>query len=63
MSYRVIIADDERKILQLIKVLGHWEEHQIEIIDECHDGLGTLESIRRNRPDFVISGLTKLAAV
>lgn len=57
VSYRVIIADDERKILQLIRVLGHWEEYQIEIVDECHDGRSTLGSIRRNRPDFVISDI------
>ncbi len=57
MSYRVIIADDERKILQLIRVLGHWEEYRIEIVDECRDGRSTLESIRRNRPDFVISDI------
>ncbi len=57
MSYRVIIADDEPKLLQLIKILGHWEQYDIEIVDECRDGLQTLESIRRHRPDFVLSDI------
>ncbi len=57
MNYRVIIADDETKILQLIRLLGKWDEYGIEIVDECHDGRATLESIKRNRPDFVISDI------
>ena len=47
MNYRVIIADDETKILQLIRLLGKWDEYGIEIVDECHDGRATLESIKR----------------
>lgn len=57
LSYRVIIADDEPKILQLIKLLGHWDEYDVEIIDECYDGKQTLESIRKHKPDFVISDI------
>ena len=57
MNYRVIIADDETKILQLIRLLGKWDEYGIEIVDECHDGRATLENIKRNRPDFVISDI------
>jgi hypothetical protein len=38
MGYRVIIADDEPKIIELIRQLGHWEELEIEIIEECHTG-------------------------
>lgn len=57
MGYRVIIADDEPKILQLIKMLGHWQEYDIEIVDECHDGLQTLKSIQEHRPDFVLSDI------
>lgn len=57
MSYRVIIADDEPKIIQLIKMLGNWDEYGIEIVDECHDGRETLRSIYKNKPDFVISDI------
>ncbi len=57
MGYRVIITDDEPKVLQLVKLLGHWEQYGIEIVDECHDGQAALESIKRNRPDFVLSDI------
>lgn len=57
MGYRMLIADDEKMIIQLIRQLGHWEELGIEIIDECYDGEDALESILRNRPDFVLSDI------
>lgn len=57
MSYRVVIADDERKVLQLIRALGNWEKYDIEIVDECGDGHSTLESILKHRPDFVLSDI------
>jgi len=57
MKYRIIIADDEKKIIQLIKQLGHWDELGIEIIDECHDGKSALNSILLNKPDIVLSDI------
>lgn len=57
MGYRLIIADDEPKIIQLIRQLGHFGELGIEIIDECHTGQEAYESIVRNRPDFVLSDI------
>lgn len=57
MSYRVIIADDEPKIIQLIRLLGQWDKYDIEIVDECHDGMSALESIKKHRPDFVLSDI------
>jgi two-component system response regulator YesN len=57
LSYKAIIADDEPKLIQLIKLLGKWEELDIEIVDECLDGRTALESIKRNRPDFVLSDI------
>ncbi len=57
MGYRLIIADDEKKIIQLIKQLGHWNTLEIEIIDECYNGEQALESIIANRPDFVLSDI------
>lgn len=57
MGYRIIIADDERKIMQLIKQLGHWDKFGIEIVDECHDGKETLMSILKNKPDLVMTDI------
>jgi two-component system response regulator YesN len=57
MGYRVIIADDEPKIIELIRQLGHWEELEIEIIEECHTGRQAYESIIEKCPDFVLSDI------
>lgn len=57
MGYRMIIADDEKMIIQLIRQLGHWKDLDIEIIDECYDGEEALESILANQPDFVLSDI------
>ncbi len=57
MGYRLIIADDEPKIIQLIRQLGHFGEMGIEIVDECHTGQEAFESIVKNRPDFVLSDI------
>lgn len=57
MKYRLIIADDESKIIQLIKQLGHWEELNIEIVDECSNGRAAYESICKNKPDLVLSDI------
>lgn len=57
VKYRVIIVDDEPKIVQLIKTLGHWEQYEIEIIDECLDGSKALQSIIDNKPDLVLSDI------
>jgi len=55
--YRAVIADDEPKIIELIRKLGRFEEMGIEIIDECHDGVSALQSIIKNNPDLVISDI------
>lgn len=57
MSYKAIIADDEPKIIQLIRLLGKWETYDIEIVDECHDGRAALESIKKHSPDLVLSDI------
>lgn len=57
MKYKLVIADDESKIIQLIKQLGHWEELNIEIVDECTNGRTAYESIREKKPDLVLSDI------
>ena len=42
----MIIADDEKMLIQLVRKLGHFEQLGIEIIDECYDGESALEFIR-----------------
>ena len=57
MKYRVVIADDEAKIIRLIEELGQWGSLGIEIVDTCTTGSAALESILRLRPDFVLSDI------
>mgnify|MGYP002859052876 FL=1 len=57
MGYRMIIADDESMLIELIKRLGKFTEYGIEIVDECYDGEATYESIVTNRPDFVLTDI------
>ncbi len=54
---KAVIADDEPKIIQLIRLLGDWEKYGIEIVDECHDGISALTSIRKHKPDLVLSDI------
>lgn len=57
MKYSAIIADDEPKIILLIRQLGHFEELGIEIVDECRNGKEAYESILKHHPDFVLSDI------
>ncbi len=57
MKYKILIVDDERKILDLIKKLGHWQELSIEIVDECNNGETALKSILLHQPDIVLSDI------
>ena len=43
--YKVLIADDEPKVSQLIKNLIMWEALGIELIGIAHDGRQALELI------------------
>ena len=55
--YRIIIADDENKVCQLIRLLGDWERLQIEIVAVCNDGEDALEKIHKLRPDIVLTDI------
>lgn len=57
MGYRLLIADDEKKIIQLIKELGHWDKLGIEIVAECQEGWEALEKISELRPDIVLTDI------
>lgn len=54
MAYKLIIADDEPKLIDLIRLLGHWKELEIEIIDECKNGKEALNSIIQHEPDIAL---------
>lgn len=53
--YKVIIADDEPKVSQLIKNLIDWEALNLEHAATAHDGYEALELIKKHNPDIVIT--------
>ena len=54
---RVIIADDEPKVLLLIKNLIRWEELGLELVATANDGISALELIEELHPDIVITDI------
>lgn len=57
MKYRILIADDEVKIIQLIQKLGHWEELDMEIVAVCDDGEDAYCAILKLKPDIVLTDI------
>ncbi|HHW01235.1 MAG TPA: response regulator [Thermoanaerobacterales bacterium] len=54
---KVIIADDEEKVCQLIYHLIDWKSVDMEIVGVAHNGIETLELIKTLRPDLVITDI------
>ena len=46
MGMKVLIADDEEKICQLIVHLVDWESLDMEVVAVTHNGIEALEAIR-----------------
>lgn len=55
--YKVIIADDEPKVAQLVKNLIQWEDLGLEHVATAQDGIAALELIKEHRPDIVITDI------
>lgn len=54
---KVIVADDEEKICQLILKLVDWESLGMEVVGTAANGLEALEKIRQLVPDVVITDI------
>ncbi len=54
---KVLIADDEKKVCQLLHMLVDWEELGMEVIGMVHNGCDALEMIKEKRPDIVITDI------
>ncbi len=54
---KVIIADDEPKICQLIIKLIDWEELNMTLVATANNGVTTLELIKEKSPDIVITDI------
>lgn len=54
---KVVIADDEEKICQLIYKLVDWEEMDMQVEAVVHNGIEALEAIREYQPDIIITDI------
>lgn len=54
---RVIIADDEQKVCQLIYDLVPWENYGMTVVGMAYNGLDTLDLIKKQAPDLVITDI------
>ena len=57
MLLKVIIADDEDKVCQLIYGLIDWESLGMEVIGIAHNGLEALEMVKALEPDLMITDI------
>ncbi|MCE5344540.1 MAG: helix-turn-helix domain-containing protein [Eubacteriales bacterium] len=54
---RVLIADDEERICQLIQALGEWQRLKLEVVGTSSNGPDTLSLIRTLKPDILITDI------
>jgi two-component system, response regulator YesN len=54
---KVIIADDEVKVCQLIYKLIDWNELDMEVVGISHNGIDALEQVKEKKPDIVITDI------
>ncbi|ETT59242.1 chemotaxis protein CheY [Paenibacillus sp. FSL R7-277] len=54
---KVLIIDDEPWSRQVVKSLGAWEEHGMQVIGEAEDGIEGLELIEALHPGLVITDM------
>ena len=54
---RVLIADDEPKVLLLIKSLIDWQTLGLDLVATANDGVAALAAIAQLRPDIVITDI------
>lgn len=54
---KVLIADDEVKVIQLIEYLVNWKSYDMEIIGRVNDGESALSFILKEHPDIVITDI------
>lgn len=54
---KVLIADDELKICELIKFIINWELLEMEIIAISHNGIDALDKVKRLCPNIIIADI------
>lgn len=54
---RVVLADDENKVILLLQKLIDWESLGYEIVGTANDGLRALELVREKQPNLLITDI------
>ena len=54
---KVVIADDEARVCQLIQALADWDSLGMAVVGTAHNGIDALELIQREQPDIVITDI------
>lgn len=65
---RVVLADDEVHIRNLLKYLIHWDEIGLDLVSDYDSGSVVVENIEHDKPDLIITdikmpGITGLAMI
>lgn len=55
--YKVLIVDDERPIIQGMKLIIDWEAYGFNIVGEAYNGLSGVEEAQKLQPDVVITDI------
>ncbi|MCH4887950.1 response regulator [Acidaminobacter sp. JC074] len=55
--YKILIADDEPKVIQLIEALIDWDRLGLELVSTVRDGISALAEIQTLQPDIVITDI------
>lgn len=54
---KVIIVDDEKRILKLIEKLIQWEKLGLQIVGKANDGIEAIDLIKEKKPNIVITDI------
>ena len=54
---KVVLADDEKKICQLLQIIVDWKNLGFEIVEVVHNGRDALEAVKRHQPDVIVTDI------
>lgn len=54
---KVVLADDEKKICQLLQIIVDWKSLGFEIVEVVHNGRDALEAVKRHQPDVIVTDI------
>ena len=55
--YSLLIAEDEKKIAELVKILIDWDNLDVSLLGIVHNGIEAFECIKKEHPDIVVTDI------